>query len=131
MFLKFDVTGPVLPVAGVPGHGISLALRGTLVNESGTTDRLVSASTPYAQQVSIEGPTTIPGTNAVRLIGLTEGAVGPRRPDIRETATIRLVLRGVTQVLRPGPTYQVTLNFQNQGSMTIPVTMVKPIEGAG
>lgn len=117
--------GPAAVV--VPGG--QLALHGTLVNESGTADRLVSVTTPFAQQVSLEGSPVIPGANAVRMIGLEEGPVGPVRPDIRETATLRLTLRGVTQVMRPGPTYPVTFTFQNAGATTVPVTLTEPVEG--
>lgn len=117
--------------AQVVTPGGQIALRGTLVNEGTATDRLISVTTPYAQQVSVEGQTIIPGANAVRLAGLDEGAVGPVRPDIRQAASMRLVLRGVTQVMRPGPTYTVTFTFQNAGTMTVPVTMVEPISSSG
>ena len=113
----------------VVAPGGQIALTGSLVNQALASDRLVSITTPYAAQVSIEGQPTVPGSNTVRLVGLQGGSVGPAQPDVRQTTTIRAVLRGVTQVMRPGPTYPVTFTFQNQGSVTIPVSMSEPVNG--
>jgi periplasmic copper chaperone A len=107
-------------VAQAGGPAVA-ALQGTIVNDGATSDRLVSVTTPYAQSVTAEGATTIPGDNALRLVGTQPGPVGPAQPDTRVAATARLSLRGVTQTIRPGPTYAVTFTFERSGQVTIPV----------
>ena len=98
-----------------------MALQGTLVNEGANPDRLVSVTTPYAQSVTAEGATSIPGDNTLRLVGLQPGPVGPPQPDTRISATGRITLRGITQTIRPGPTYAITFTFERSGQVTIPV----------
>ena len=103
------------------GGSTVVALQGTLVNEGANADRLVSVTTPYAQSVTPEGATTIPGDNALRLVGTQPGPVGPAQPDTRAAATARLTLRVITQTIRPGPTYAVTFTFERSGQVTVPV----------
>lgn len=107
--------------------GATVTLRATLVNEAPGGDRLVSVSTPYASVVTSEGVTQIPGDNAIRLVGSDPGPVGPPPADTRLSATARIVLGGVTQVLHAGPTYPVTLTFERAGTVTIPV----PVQSVG
>lgn len=121
-----DMTFDAGPQQVTPAGG-QVTLKGTIVNQGGTTDRLVSVSTPYAQQVSAEGATTLPGDGAIRVVGSEPGAVGPPRANARETGELRLTLTGVTQVMRPGPTYDVTFQFARSGSVTVPVI----VYGAG
>lgn len=113
------------PPSGAVARGDQVALEGTLINQSPQDDQLVGVTTPYAATVGFEGQPQIPAGNAVRLAGQNDGPVGPPVPGVRPTATVRLVLRNVTQTMRPGPTYSVTLTFKNQGSMTVPVTMLQ------
>jgi copper(I)-binding protein len=118
------------PEGRVPGGG-EVALRGTLVNQGATPDRLVSVTTPYALSVRTEGATVIPNDNAVRLVGAPPAALAPPNPDSRQAGTARVTLTGVTQELRPGPTYALTFTFERAGSITIPVIVVPPAERAG
>lgn len=108
------------PAAFTPAGG-QAALRGTIINDGPTTDRLVSVTTPYAQNVRPEGATTIPSVNAVRIVGEDPGPVGPADAALGVGGTMRLTLTGVTQELRPGPTYDVTFTFERAGSVTVPV----------
>jgi len=119
------------PTETVPS-GVEVPLRGTIVNEGATADRLVSVSTPYAVGVRQEGVTTIPAENAVRIVGAEPLPAGPVDPANRGlAASMRLVLTGVTQQLRAGPTYAVTFTFERAGSVTIPMIVVGsgPSEG--
>jgi copper(I)-binding protein len=111
------------PAETVPA-GAEVALRGTLVNEGGLPDRLVSVTTPYATGVRQEGAAVIPNNNAIRIVGAAPVPVGPADLDSRQSGSMRLVLTGVTQQLRPGPTYAVTFTFERAGTITLPVIVV-------
>jgi copper(I)-binding protein len=115
------------PTGAVPA-GAEVPLRGTIVNESPTPDRLVSVTTPYAIGVRQEGAAVIPGNTAVRIVG---AAVGPAAPDSGQGPTMRLTLTGVTQQLGAGPTYAVTFTFERAGTVTVPVIVVPPGATAG
>jgi len=119
------------PTETVPS-GAEVPLRGTIINEGATADRLVSVSSPYAVGVRQEGAAVIPGSNAVRIVGAEPVPVGPSDPANRSVAgSMRLVLTGVTQQLRAGPTYAVTFTFERAGSVTVPMIVVGsgPSEG--
>jgi periplasmic copper chaperone A len=126
-----DVSIDSGPVETVPS-GVEVPLRGTIINEGAEPDRLVSVTTPYAVGFRQEGAPVIPGENAVRIIGAEPGPAGPSDPANRGvTASMRVVLTGVTQQLRAGPTYAVTFTFERAGAVTIPVIVVGsgPSEG--
>jgi copper(I)-binding protein len=112
--------------AGAPAQ-----LKGEIVNDDPLPDRLVSVSSPYAVAIVPEGATAIPGDNAVRIVGADPGPVGLPNQDERVAGTLRLTMQGVTQVLRPGPTYAVTLTFERAGTITLPVIVVGAGEAAG
>jgi copper(I)-binding protein len=125
-----DVSLDPGPVETVPS-GAEIALRGTIVNEGGTPDRLVSVTSPYATGVRQEGTPVIPNNNAIRVVGANPAPVGPANLDTRQSGSVRVVLTGVTQQLRPGPTYAVTFTFERAGTVTLPVIVVGagPAEG--
>ncbi|MHC1558699.1 copper chaperone PCu(A)C [Actinomycetospora sp. C-140] len=104
----------------VPSGG-EVPLRGTIINEGPTADRLVSVSTPYALGARQEGANVVPGSNAIRMVGTEPGPVGPANLDTRQSGTTRVVLTGVTQAIAAGPTYAVTFTFERAGAVTIPL----------
>jgi copper(I)-binding protein len=118
-----DVSIDSGPVEAVPA-GVEVPLRGTIVNEGSTPDRLVSVSSPYAVGFRVEGNTAIPGDYALRMVGAEPVPVGPANVQTRQPASIRLVLTGVTQQLRSGPTYAVTFTFERAGAVTLPLIVV-------
>jgi len=71
-----------------------------------------------------EGPTTIPANNSLRIIGNEPGPLGPPDPFVRVGGSARITLTGVTQQLRPGPTYEVTFTFEKAGTVVVPVIVV-------
>jgi copper(I)-binding protein len=125
-----DLTIDGGPTKVVPA-GAPALLKGGIVNESPEPDRLVSVSSPYAVSVVPEGATAIPGDNAIRIVGAEPGPVGPPNQDERVSGTLRLTLQGTTQVLRPGPTYAVTLTFERAGTVTLPVIVTGGEVSAG
>jgi copper(I)-binding protein len=125
-----DVSLDAGPTETVPAGG-EVALRGTIVNQSPVPDRLVSVTSPYAVQVRQEGVGVIPGNNRLRIVGAPPAPLEPPNLDTRQAGSIRLTLIGVTQQLRPGPTYPVTFTFERAGTATVPVIVVGsgPAEG--
>jgi periplasmic copper chaperone A len=118
-----DVSLDAGPTNTVPS-GAEIPLRLTIVNQTPAADRLVSVSSPYAVSVRPEGETTIPGNGSLRIIGNDPGPVGPPDPAVRVGGSARITLTGVTQQLRPGPTYEVTFAFEKAGVVTVPVILV-------
>jgi periplasmic copper chaperone A len=125
-----DISMDSGPAETVPS-GAEVPLRGTIVNGGAEPDRLVAISSPYAVGFRVEGDTAIPGENALRLVGAEAVPVGPPNIQTRQPASARLVLTGVTQQLRAGPTYDVTFTFERAGTVTLPVIVVGsgPSEG--
>jgi copper(I)-binding protein len=102
--------------------GATITVAGTLVNQGLGDDQLVSVTSPYFGQVRNEGTTTIPGNDAIRIVGSQPGPVGPPSPT-QPSGTVRLTASGVSQVLHAGPTYPVTFTFARSGSVTLPVPL--------
>lgn len=111
-------------------RGESAPLSMTIVNDSGEADRLVSASTPFADSVEISGTTDIPAGRAIVVEGDTnvigslapEGAptVAPNStPQPAESATV--VLTGLRDDIRAGISYPVTFVFERAGEITAEV----------
>ncbi|PVZ13034.1 copper chaperone PCu(A)C [Actinomycetospora cinnamomea] len=125
-----DVSIDSGPAETVPS-GVEVPLRGTIINEGAEPDRLVAVSSPYAVGSRIEGGTVVPGENALRIVGADPAPLSPPNIDLRLPGSARVVLTGVTQQLRAGPTYAVTFTFERAGSVTLPVIVVGsgPSEG--
>ncbi|WP_328302199.1 copper chaperone PCu(A)C [Actinomycetospora sp. NBC_00405] len=118
-----DVSLDAGPTNTVPA-GAEIPLRLTIINQTPTEDRLVSVTSPYAVSARPEGPTTIPPNNSLRIIGNDPGPLGPPDPFVRVGGSARITLTGVTQQLRPGPTYEVTFTFEKAGTVSVPVLVV-------
>jgi periplasmic copper chaperone A len=114
----------------VYSRGESAPLSMTIVNETGEADRLVSASSPFAQSVEISGTTEIPAGRAVVVQGDTneQGALAPggvptvapnTTPQPEQGATV--VLTGLLDDIRAGVSYPVTFVFERAGEVTVDV----------
>lgn len=121
-----DVSIDPGPTETVPS-GVEVPLRGTIINEGSTPDRLVAVSSPYAVGFRVEGGAAIPSENALRMVGGDPVPIAPPVVQTRTPGSVRVLLTGVTQQLRAGPTYAVTFTFERAGSVTLPVIVV----GAG
>lgn len=84
----------------------------TIINESDGIDRLVSASSPVAGSVRIDGDTSLPGHHVL----VTGSRPGAGQPD---TTQVRLALTSLTQDIRPGLNYPLMLTFQRAGTVTV------------
>ncbi|MEE2032551.1 copper chaperone PCu(A)C [Rhodococcus chondri] len=92
----------------------------TVINNSGTTDRLVSVESKAATSLRLEGPEQAreirPGT-ALSAGQPVEQLDNPSAPD--QPVTVRGEFPD--DVIRPGLTYPVTFTFERAGSVTLQV----------
>ncbi len=109
--------------ASVYPTGGNAPLKMTVVNSAGTDDKLVAATSPVARSVRVTGTTVIPSGRVLLVDGATAAAAAPTS-DAAPAAQIVLV--GVTQEIRPGLTYPVTLTFQKAGAVTVQVPVGNP-----
>ena len=109
------------PVAAAVAHpaGSTAPLQMRIVNQGGTADRLVFASSPFASAVQISGVTDIPAGQALVVNGSTTAAV----PGTR---TAQITMTGLVNDIRAGLTYPVVLTFQNAGSVTLDLPVDNP-----
>lgn len=124
----------------VYSRGSDAPLSMTIVNEGADADRLVSATTVWASEVSISGDTEIPGGRSVVVEGEapapapapTTGARPSGAPSAAPTTTpaptqapgvegTQIVLTGLLDDIRAGLTYDVVLTFERAGQVTVPV----------
>lgn len=161
-----SVEGPVW------ARGDSAPLRMTLVNDGAETDRIVSASSPFAQSVELSGDLEIASGTALFIEGEAEGtstaagssgavttptvppsaaqaapSAAPGPPTAAPTTTpaaapsgtapsgtaspsedASIVLTGLTDDIRAGVSYPVTLVFERAGQLTLDMPVDNPEE---
>ncbi|MGH4016368.1 MAG: copper chaperone PCu(A)C [Pseudonocardiaceae bacterium] len=116
--------------------GSKVPVRLTLVNQGSSADTLVSASTPAARRVLVQGTTTIPAGTSVGTVDELEHATSPAPTTAPTTepvspldiGTLRFVLIDTTRTVRPGQNIEITLVFRDAGRLTLPVPMGPPPE---
>ncbi|WP_224388159.1 copper chaperone PCu(A)C [Pseudonocardia sp. ICBG1293] len=102
--------------------GSEVALRFVAVNTGDAADRLVSVSSPLAEDVDISGERALIG-GATLLVGGTGSTVPAGAASVtRATVT----LDDLRQALSVGPTYPVTLTFERAGSVTLELPVDDP-----
>jgi copper(I)-binding protein len=120
---------------GTPGSEMSMGMTGTgvvymtIANTGEDDDALVGASTDRAQAVEVhetsvkddvgsmlphEGPLVIPAGESVSV----------------EPAGLHIMLVNLNEDIRLGDTFELTLEFEHAGDVTIPVTAVLDAEDA-
>lgn len=158
-----SVEGPVW------ARGDSAPLRMTLVNDGTETDRLVSASSPFAQSVELSGDLEVSSGTALFIEGegggasaaagssgaattptvapsaaVADPAAAPAPPAAAPTTApaatpapsgtappsedASIVLTGLTDDIRAGVSYPVTLVFERAGELTLDVPVDNPEE---
>ncbi len=124
------VFGEQVEGAAVYSRGDDAPLSMTIVNEGAAADRLVSVTSAWAESVEVGGTTEIPGGRAVVVEGdiAVSGAIAPGgAPTVAPNTTpqpaegAQIVLTGLLDDLRVGPTYEVVLMFERAGEVRIPV----------
>ena len=102
--------------------GSDVGLRLVAVNNGDAADRLVSASSPLAEDVDVSGEQSLLG-GATLLVGDT-GSTAPAGAASVTRATV--TLDDLRQALSVGPTYPVTLTFERAGSVTLELPVDNP-----
>lgn len=99
--------------------GTDAPLSMTIVNESDLPDRLLSASSPFAGNIRLDGDTTLPPHQALVLGG----------PDVTPPPNghaVRASLSGLTGDLAAGLSYQLVLVFERAGTVTVQLPIGNP-----
>lgn len=102
-----------------PGENAIVRLQ--MLNQSEQPDALVGARSPLAGQVRLRWDRACDGTDEVvsRIPLLADGTV-PASPGQREDGTpYSLEIGGITETVRPGTTFPLTLVFERAGEVTI------------
>ncbi len=100
--------------------GSNAPLQMVIVNEGAMPDKLVSASSPFANSVTITGDATMPGNQAL--------AVGQQSTvTLPGTKRIEMLLTGLRAPLMSGGVrYEVTLIFERAGPLRLEVPVGNP-----
>jgi periplasmic copper chaperone A len=113
-----------------PGASTASAYFRAIRNRGLQADRLLGASTPLAERVSLQrradAATGAPGPT-VEAIDL------PARStlELRHTGAYQLVLTGLKQPLKDGDRFDMTLVFERAGRQTVKVWVQTPRAGTG
>jgi hypothetical protein len=114
-FMGASATAAAVAIAGCGAGQVRLAF--TVVNNSATTDRLVSVESPAATSMTIDGPEQAreirPGTalTAGQPIEQLGTATAPDQP-------VSVRAEFPADAIRPGLTYPVTFTFERAGAVT-------------
>jgi periplasmic copper chaperone A len=101
-------------------RGSSAPLSAAIVNTGSADDALVSASSPVAGSVRIDGQKQIPAQTTLRVVADESTATGQ---DM-----VRIVLENLTQDVKPGKSIRLTLVFQRAGQVNVAVPIANPEE---
>lgn len=98
----------------------------TIVNQSDAPDQLVAVSSPVAGGVIIQGPTTIPGGEALTTDVDDGDLPSPVASD--GFPQLRIVLTDLREPIKPGLNTPVTFLFRQAGEVTLAVPINAPTE---
>ena len=99
-------------------EGSSAPLDAVLINQGNKDNKLVGASTPYAQSVTIGGTTDLPAHTTLRALGQNTPSVEGFPAD---QPTVDIQVQGLNRDIRPGVTIPVTFTFAKSGAVTVQV----------
>ena len=106
-----------------PVNGKTAAVRMEIDNSTGTTDRLVSASSDAAKTVTLHRSTTDDQDRSV--MEAVPSVAVPAGEEVRfEAGGLHVMLSGFRRPLEVGDVVDLTLVFQHAGLMTVDATVV-------
>ena len=107
-----------------PGGARTGAAYMTLINSGASTDRLLSATTPVADQVQFHKETEDNGVSRMREVHNVERSPGGK--IIFKPSEMHMMIVGLKQPLTEGQTFPLTLQFEKAGKidLTIPIEKV-------
>lgn len=107
--------------------GSDAELVATIANTGRDDDELISASTPAATSVEIEGQRGLPAQRTLRAVA-ADGDTKNAKAGLANSE-IRITLKDFAEDVKPGRTIQLTLLFRMAGEVTIDVPIAAPDEG--
>ncbi len=97
----------------------------TIKNNSAQDDRLVSATSSIAETVEIHE--TIEENGVMRMVHQPDGFPLPAGATLElKPGGKHIMLIGLKQMLKPGETYSLTLNFEKAAPFTLEVPVKEP-----
>jgi copper(I)-binding protein len=108
-----------------PGGAKTGAAYMTLINNGASADRLLSATTPLADQVQFHKVTEDNGVSRMREVRNVE--LEPGANIIFKPGQMHMMIVGLKQPLIEGQAFPLTLHFENAGNIEVTV----PIEKVG
>jgi len=96
-----------------------------LINKGASADRLLSATTPVADQIQFHKQTEDNGMSRMREIHSVE--LSPGGKTIFKPGDMHMMIVGIKQPLKEGQTFPLTLQFEKAGKIDVTV----PIEKVG
>jgi copper(I)-binding protein len=131
-------TGSNVQVAGLAVQNVTIPYRGpitgnavyrpggaaevdaTIVNTTGSPDRLLSIGSPVATGGQVSGPALLPAGHTLA------ASSGPPGPPLPNTSPIELKLTGLTSPIRAGHSYPVVFTFARAGQVRLQVSVENP-----
>ena len=94
-----------------------------VINNGGTSDRLLSAATPLAQEVQFHRETKDNGISRMRELHRVE--IDPGAKVIFKPGDMHMMMVGLKQPLKEGETFPLTLTFEKAGKIDVTVSVAK------
>jgi copper(I)-binding protein len=95
----------------------------TLINNGGSGDNLLSATTPVADQIQFHSASEEDGVSRMREMRTVE--VAPRARVTFSPGGLHIMVVGLKQPLKEGQTFPLTLNFEKAGTREVTVPIAK------
>jgi copper(I)-binding protein len=109
------------------GAAKSGAIYFTIINETGSGDRLIAVSTPAARKAELHSTKHEDGVMKMRKMPALDVPAGGQA-ELKKGGN-HVMLFGLTEPLKEGDTVSLTLTFETAGEMTIEVPVKKAMHG--
>ena len=106
-----------------PGGARTGAAYMTLMNSGASADRLLSATTPVADQIQFHKETEDNGVSRMREVHSVE--ISPGGKVIFKPSEMHIMIIGLKQPLKEGQAFPVTLQFEKAGKIDVTVPIGK------
>jgi len=106
-----------------PGGARTGAAYMTLMNSGASADRLLSATTPVADQIQFHKETEDNGVSRMREVHSVE--ISPGGKVIFKPSEMHIMIIGLKQPLKEGQAFPVTLQFEKAGKIDVTVPVGK------
>jgi copper(I)-binding protein len=106
-----------------PSAGQTGAVYMTIANKGPVDDRLVSATTPIADQAQLHTEINDKGIMKMRAVSAID--VKPKGHTILKPGGLHVMLIGLKQPLKVGESFPLTLTFEKAGTFDVTVTVEK------